>query len=763
MIAYSEQQLRAISNRANRLVIQASAGAGKTRVIVGRFLDEVMVHGRSVEQVLTTTFTNKAASEMKLRITTAFRDAGLHKEAHEVQSGPIQTLHSFCERVLRANACEVPIDPDFSVLPISDKKEWVRIALGQAIEASTGEQREFENFFESLAGVREDESDSPHSRLETWASKCLDEFRGSTVRLEELAHISSSPEMYSRHWKAQFCMWVEQQTSVTCDFEASEFWASLRRTLKDAGKRIFSYSEATAHLMDAQWEAFCERSTQLIRITALTWRLLEDRMRAEAKLDFTLLESACLDLLRTQPEVAERLRRQYPVVLVDESQDLNPIQYAILDYLRPESLTLVGDPAQSIYSFRQAAPRLFQEFADSAAVERLTCNYRSDPGLIQTLDSVFSKRWTHHVPMESGRAEGTEKNPVEIWDLATKDWRAIALQVQSLGERFDWNDIAILVRRGWVGSEIAARIRELGIAARLEGISETFYSSLEVSDLANTLEALCDPTDRFAVCCMMRSPVVGLSLSTTLRYASQETCELSEEPPEWVLENDRETWQRWMAWFGKLSSSSASLPAWELLSAILAQSSYYVESAKLSTRWQTLANVRKLLQLASTEVGLGGAEFAAKIRTIQRLKHKEGVAEAVEPGTPMVRIMTIHAAKGLEFPCVVLPDAFGAVVVRANTLELERERGLVVPVLEDVEKEYRTAMLALQRRKVIEEFERVLYVAMTRAEEKLCVVASPDISASQSGYFMWELLNQPELSHLPRVRLGEASPSFDPL
>lgn len=763
MITYSEQQLRAISNRSNRLVIQASAGAGKTRVIVGRFLEEVMVHGHSVENVLTTTFTNKAASEMKLRITTAFRDAGLHKEAHDVQSGPIQTLHSFCERVLRANACEVPIDPDFTVLPISDKKEWVRVALGHAIEASTGERRDFENFFESLAGIREDDSDSPHSRLETWASKCLDEFRGSTVRLEELARISSSAETYGRHWREQFCNWVEEQTSVKCDVEASEFWVNVRRLLKDAGKRPFSFSEATAQLMDAQWEAFCERSTQLIRITALTWQLLEDRMRNEAKLDFSMLESACLDLLRTQPSVAERLRRQYPVVLVDESQDLNPIQYSLLDHLSPHSLTLVGDPAQSIYAFRQAAPHLFQEFAESAAVERLTCNYRSAPGLIQTLDTVFSKRWTHHVPMESGRSEGREAHPVEIWDLATKDYRAIALQVQALGERFAWNDIAILVRRGWVGSEIAARIRELGIAARLEGISETFYSSLEVSDLANTLEALCDPTDRFAMCCMMRSPVVGLSLATTLRFAAQESQELTDEPPDWVLEGDQEAWRRWMAWFGKLSRSSSSVPAWELISAVLAQSAYAVDSAKSPTRWQTLANVRKLLQLASLEVGMGGAEFAAKIRTIQRLKHKEGVAEAVEPGTPMVRIMTIHAAKGLEFPCVVLPDAFGAIVVRANTLELERDRGLVVPVLEDVEKEYRAAMLALQRRKVIEEFERVLYVAMTRAEEKLCVVASPDISSALSGSFMWDLLNQPELSHLPRVRLGEASPSFDPL
>jgi ATP-dependent exoDNAse (exonuclease V) beta subunit len=112
----SEEQLLAVEETESLFSIRAGAGAGKTFVLVHRYLRHIVDEGMSPDQILAITFTKKAAASMKQRIVGELRDRGLAESAQIAETGPIQTVHSFCERVLRENSLEAGIDPEFSVL-----------------------------------------------------------------------------------------------------------------------------------------------------------------------------------------------------------------------------------------------------------------------------------------------------------------------------------------------------------------------------------------------------------------------------------------------------------------------------------------------------------------------------------------------------------------------------------------------------------------------------------------------------------------------
>ena len=333
------------------------------------------------------------------------------------------------------------------------------------------------------------------------------------------------------------------------------------------------------------------------------------------------------------------------------------------------------------------------------------------------------------LPTQSLSFEG-----VEFWEQHQKDHASTAYWIQQLLEEgHPPSDIAVLVRHSAFATELSSYLSALNIPHHLAGGSEKFYTRLEVRDIANALQAIANPYQDFALLSLLHSPIVGLSIdSIVLLTQNKPVIEtLSRfQPP---FEIDKERLEDFLIWFTPLCLHASRLPAWEIFSEILSASGYLERLAEFSGGEQTIANVRKLFYLSTLEPELLPSEFAEQIRYIQQIRHREGDAPSVDEGAHLVTLMTIHKSKGLEFPVVVLPDMHYRLNRPQKEILCQPKNGIVITKLTQEPLKFYKELDEKLRATEREEELRILYVAMTRAKERLCVCIHPDASMQTLG------------------------------
>lgn len=474
-----------------------------------------------------------------------------------------------------------------------------------------------------------------------------------------------------------------------------------------------------------------------------------------AELDFDDMERGAQKLLQ-RPEIRAQWQAQIDALLVDEFQDTNERQREIIEALagsadgRIGCLFIVGDPKQSIYRFRGADVTVFARVREDIRRRGglpvdLSETFRAHTDLIETLnlllanvmDSASPRRayYTPFAKLKSSRAEPPDYQPpfVELLYGLGDDSRRTAAQLlaRRLRELHDthgvaWDKIVCLFRAstGFDEYESAfadARIPFVTVAGR------GFYERPEIRDLLNMLRALSDPSDDLALAGLLRSPAFGLSDAALyqLRWIEekqprsywdalyQDLSALSETDRA-RAETARQVILKSTALVGRVSVA-------ELLKAILFETNYLALLAA-ATGERLQRNVEKLLSDAYASGLTGVTEFLEYIETLRDVGAREGEAPSEAEGA--VRLMTVHKAKGLQFPIVVLADAArGFPSFRGHVL-LSDELG-VVPRVET--EAGISALFALakgfeQDRAQAEDL-RLLYVAATRAQEKLIVCA----------------------------------------
>ena len=729
---------RAVIDATERsLVVLASAGAGKTGTLVERYLRHVR-EGVRPDQILTITFTRKAAAEMKERIVDALMAQGMRDEAQVAETGPIQTIHGFCERLLRENSVAAGMDPEFDVLAESEASRMMDTCIRRAISEPTGECGYSEALISKLAGESEYGYSSPHGKLEAAVREALNSLRGAGVEFDLLWQIYSDPSAIRFHWQSKLLESVPSAVrDALDDVPAGEsVFERLRSAYKLCALKMPRWlSSRVAASVDQE---AAEQACGLMHIVCSAWAMLDREMDERQGLDFVALEQRAERLLRESKSCAERVRRQYKLAMVDEAQDINPMQYRLLTALGLDSEMLVGDPQQSIYGFRQADVELFMSRAREKDTKRLTKNWRSRDGILQFVDLLFGRLWPDYAPMRVADEMDFDKDSspnvegVEVWLQRQEEAFGVAKYVEELradGEPL--RDITILVRALKYGLQLQQALGQLGIASRIVGGSERFYTRLEIRDIANALDALTDPHDDFALLATLRSPFCGLSLDSIALLAKARPVIAS--LPEFAapVEADQEKIRKFLDWFQPISRYADRLPAWEVMSELFAVSGYLETLARRRNADQLLANVRKLLTLASQEPELGPAEYAGRIREIQNLRHREGDAPAEDDAADMVTIMTIHKAKGLEFEVVVVPEMHKPLEPRKLAIEIDPLPMMVVPRFGKAASPYFTWVADVRKERQVQEEYRVLYVALTRAKRRLCVVAHPQTKKVQ--------------------------------
>ncbi len=510
-------------------------------------------------------------------------------------------------------------------------------------------------------------------------------------------------------------------------------------------------------------------------------RRLRQAMRAHSWLDFEDLQLSALALLERDRALRDRLRAQYRQILVDEMQDTNHLQLRLIRQLAPEekdesrTLFLVGDPRQSIYGFRNADVEVFRrEERRAAEVGRslsLSTNYRSHPALLDFFNAFFPAE--AFPPMESPRAsDGETRVSIQLTvsgELNTQGARHLAAEqlADTLREAFDaglavrdgegerpmdWKDVAILVRSGGAISPLVRALTARGIPHEAAGGKEYFIRQ-ELLDLENLVAALDDPYHRFKLARGLRSEAIGLSrrdLVTLMLPASGDPLpagveqrqgrQLIERLEAAAKEGDlseagRRRVERFLSLRREIGPRLHRLPMQELVEEIVRASGFDLRAATERYGLKMLRNLRQLSELLGElerHRRMSVSEFLEHMRRIREISPKRQEAWVPEEGESLVRILTIHAAKGLEFPLVVVAD------LERDLSSMRRPGDLASLRLDDGSEQ--EALLGLvwrdgeggkhpdlvhewirlsSDRREEEESRRLFYVALTRAKDYL--------------------------------------------
>lgn len=525
-----------------------------------------------------------------------------------------------------------------------------------------------------------------------------------------------------------------------------------------------------------------------------------DAKRELGVLDFSDLERHTLDLLRDEThQVAERLHGRFRYVLVDEFQDINPIQAEILRLVstedverRPNNLFTVGDVKQSIYRFRLGEPGLFIarhdrfDTADQSEgkVVPLSMNFRSVSPVIDAINAIFERlmsrdlggidyvgaaRLVPHqmqsleagsVPCEvhllqdpqsvsRGEADADEGGADDAgaadWERIEREAYIVAERIKALhAEGFGFGDIVILMRS--MKARIGLFLRRLlaqGVPA-VSTMSGDLFDALEVLDVISLLQLLDNHQQDIPLAAVLRSPLLGEALTdselveirTSRKIANrarpfhEAVCNYAATGPDAKLRGRLAgVLERLASW----RAMAARRPIADVLWQIYEETGYLGYVSALARGAQRRANLVQLHEYARQFGDFRRQGLHQFIRFIDELRAsgEELMAGAVAPQGDAVRIMTIHASKGLEFRAVVLAEAgklFNLQDAQQAVL-VDRKLGVGLEGV-DLSRHFQYPTLphrlvgdAVQRESIAEEL-RVLYVALTRAKERLVVVGT---------------------------------------
>jgi len=513
-------------------------------------------------------------------------------------------------------------------------------------------------------------------------------------------------------------------------------------------------------------------------------------------LDFDDLLAKARDLLRDAPAVRREQRERIRALLVDEYQDVNTLQAEIFDLLagceageaRHPVLVAVGDAKQSIYRFRGADVGVFASLLGELGaggrgrVLHLRENHRSVPGVVALVNDVLRRRagslgvaFGAEDELEAMRGGGPAPaaellqagDDGSAEERREREARLVAARIGDLvsgragvevwdgarGERRPPRcaEVAVLLRRLTTVGAYERALRDAGIPCRV-GRGGGFYQASEVRDLGELAASLADPGDEVAWAALLRSPLCGLSdgslfvlsrlpggrgLARLARMAPEEAAAaLRAARPLAGLGGETERLRRFLATWVALRAGRGRLDVGELLAR--AAGELDLEAALLAgfDGERRRKNLRKALDLACRAAGRGEdpAAFAARLRRMSRRPPRE--PEADLEVADAVAILSIHQAKGLEWPVAVIPDLGARLPGERPRAALDEQgRVCLAPLAADGDSFVDTASLARLRERSraaeAEEAMRLFYVALTRARDYL-VLSSAGRAAAGS-------------------------------
>ena len=799
------------------IVLEAGAGTGKTTVLVDRLVNLVVTGTTTLDRVVAITFTEAAAGELKLRLRDALEGSipsappeqarRLSRALVDLERAHVSTIHAFASALLRERPFEAGVDPGFEViadvagrrtfddtwsewiedrlaagdpvlmravnigLAIGDLQRAARIAagerdvLGLAVDHDPIDPTAFlAEIFEAIEGLKKqqahcvNEADAAFEMIQE-----LDERARQAKRLS-----GTALELFFRRLK------ITAHKGTQGNWNPKSVCADVKAELKRVKERV----EAWVEEADADLNA------------ALRGRLLdllqryEQRKSESALADFQDLLIRARDVIVRSIPVRRYFQARFDRILVDEFQDTDPLQAELVAFLAedpatppatdwhhvsllPGKLFVVGDPKQSIYRFRRADLKIYEEV--KGLVQRcggdvlpLTANFRTVPSVITFINERFRAIFTEPgdptpIDLQPYRAELDDKGartvaltlpvdrvPQETSIAARRAAVAetIAAFVSEITDIRPWSvydpelkksraarpgDVAILVRK--MTPEFIApfeeqlRVRE--VSYRLVGGKE-YFARDEVRALASVLRAIDNPADRLSLVQALRSPFFAVSDADLFLFTSTGGI-LNINAPQDESVQGLEIFEPMFKMLTRLHRlrriESPSVIIEELFSRTRALPAFLARPSGA----QAVANLWKVLETARAYEAAAPATLRAFVRFLQdeeASSQAEGDSPVGEPIGASVEIVTVHKAKGLEYPIVIVADLFTSRVPSGDCIidHAGRRGWLKIGKFKPDGWEQQAEKEDLEQDA---EGRRLLYVAATRARDHLVIPCLP--------------------------------------
>jgi ATP-dependent helicase/nuclease subunit A len=824
------------------LLVEASAGTGKTTELVARVVSVLASGATTIDRIVAVTFTNKAAGELKLRLRQELDRAreisrtpadrlNIEHALEHLEEASIGTIHAFCAQILRERPVEAVVDPAFEELSEQQAsriferafRTWIQQRLS---EGAPGLRRALLRL-----AWRESWENSPPVEQLRYAAWKLIEWRDHPAPwrrlpfdrdaqvdqlIDQVRLIAEAAKRCRKHGDnlvrslrpAQALVtWIERAEAVTRsrDHDTLEtFLVKLLRDLKrntQKGSGFFAEAvpreqvvaardQLLANLETFQRAADADlASTLRIEMWDVVTRYSALKQRA-GKLDFVDLLLLARDLVRDNGEVRRYLQDRFSHIFIDEFQDTDPLQAEILLLLasgdpsqsnwlavspKPGKLFVVGDPKQSVYKFRRADVVLYRGIRDALAsrgvgVVQLTTSFRALRPIQECVNAAF------YPEMEDDSAAGqagysplhgdtppiggqpcivalpapkpygstrvskaaiNECLPGAIvafveWLVRQSGWKVRDPEQPDQLVPLSYRHVCILFRRFTnLGVDIARDyVRDLEareIPHLLVG-SKSFHSREEVETLRAALNAIEWPEDELSVFATLKGSLFAISDEMLLRFRhlAGRLHPFRAIPAD--LPADLGPVAEALRLLAEFHRGRNHRPIADTLNSLLEATRAHAGFALRPAGHQVLANVYRAADLARNFELSGGISFRGFVEELEAQAGQAESAEApvLEEGAEGVRLMTVHSAKGLEFPVVILADITANLAPGDPDRYVDAREGLCATrllrcspwELRDHEDQERSRERA--------EGVRVAYVAATRARDLLVVPAVGD-------------------------------------
>ena len=750
------EQRRAIAARERDVFCEAGAGSGKTRVLVDRYCDAVVADGVGIEAILAFTFTDRAAAELRQRIRRELgrraraaaragerhRAAELRTLARETERAWVTTIHGFCRRLLGAHPIVAGLDPRFRVLDAAEAGRLRERAAREAIEAlvAAGDEE-----------VARAAASYKPARLAAIALAAHERLRSQGIDPPRLPEVGEPIRSGGGDGDGE----PEPLTPAEVEV-ARTARAALERVLEELDDR---------------------------------YRNLKDGRSA---LDFADLELRTVELLRSSPALGAGWRERFEHLMVDEFQDTNRVQLELIGLLRGPQTRLfsVGDEHQSVYRFRNADLEVFRaqrrnaEASQAVEVMPLRGNFRSRPPVLAAANTLGGALLDGFEPLRTGReGDDVDEPRVELlltleepgkeslkWEDVRSELRApsyvtqarvvaearsLALRLRELVDRGEARpgEIVVLLRAFTHVDAYEEALRRFGLEPYVVG-GRGYWSQQQVEDLLRLLGVVANPLDDELLFGALASPACEVTPDALwlLRRAAGERRhvwpviesafgagerEPDEAQREWLAEvgeEDVARLRRFCATLAPLRAEAALLPLDTLVERTMSAFDYDLALLARDGGAGRMANVRKLMRLAAELERNEGRDlraFLAQAKDSTRRDEREGMAPVHPEDHDGVRVMTVHGAKGLEFPVVAVPDLGRKLCAGHHYEDLWIGRvgddgapprfglRLVFPSAAPVAAWELKELDRTEQEAEAEEACRLLYVAATRARERL--------------------------------------------
>jgi ATP-dependent helicase/nuclease subunit A len=766
------------ANPERSMAVSAGAGSGKTTSLVARVAALVAMPGVEPNQLVVITFTEKAAREVSHRLRQTIANTVALDEAF------IGTIHGFCQSLLRRYPIEAGLPPKFTtadeltsgaladeraeqavqlLYDAAEKKPAIEEAL--MVIASFGAMgfladlvKAIDNDWLRFAATR-DERPMSMAVAHATVMRKLDE-----VAVDE-GYLDATPKMRAKLDDAV----AEAKTALefvetipTLAIAAAALNDRLHGTSDswrpfEAAMKFACYEPALSQLMSALTPIVTDAAAQRI---------------ARGELSFDDLLVLTRRLLQTDRHVRDEVRARHRHLFVDEFQDTDQVQFDVISELTspdvsspPSSLFAVGDPKQSIYGFRNADVELFSSLLENEeSSKELTVNRRTRADVCTWINAVLAHRFAHvddsdvpehqvaYVSLDPQRhANATGDGPGVVvlglpgWskieyetaeDTARAEAADIAALVQQVVGPTPWSvseesgdrqasyrDVTVLIRSRTRLGVLEHTFRQAGIPYRVEG-GTLIYGSREVFELLRVLRAVDDPTSQLKVVTALRTSIFGIDDRQLLEYRLGPAGEPARFAKDFqVFSTEPGVVGDALRTIDQLGRRKHERTPAELIAELYDKwrgvASALYEGPQVATEtWRRVRYVIDEARAWSDATGGTLAEYLAWVT--RRIDDVDRVELSTDEGEDSLRIMTVHAAKGLEFPITVIAGLGGADASN-NAPGVRWRNGKPLVRLGRMTSTGLGDVTTLERQKARAEEARLLYVAFTRAKDHLVV------------------------------------------